>query len=69
VKDFHVDADEPTEDGKQCVMATLNLKIFPVTYTLQQTICEETQFTLCQIIEGLKPLEMFSISKLLKQLF
>ncbi|XP_062571984.1 uncharacterized protein LOC134233940 [Saccostrea cucullata] len=51
LRDFSMDADEFTEADKQCIIAVMNYKIFPITYTLQQAPCDGTYSVICQDIK------------------
>lgn len=53
VNDVDVEAFDLQDASKQCVVAILNMQIFPITYQLVATSCEESNVVICQTSYGM----------------
>lgn len=53
VKDVDIEAEELENEGKQCVVASIDFEIFPMSYTFKGTACNESHHVICQKINGL----------------
>lgn len=59
VKDVDIEAKELENEGKQCVVASIDFEIFPMSYTFIGRTCNETHHVICQNFHGLHILFKF----------
>eukprot|EP00105_Crassostrea_gigas_P005948 XP_011419709.1 PREDICTED: uncharacterized protein LOC105322590 [Crassostrea gigas] len=48
IKDVHIEAKELENEGRQCVVASIDFETFPMSYTFKGTACNETHHVICQ---------------------
>ncbi|XP_052720868.1 uncharacterized protein LOC128192314 isoform X2 [Crassostrea angulata] len=48
IKDVDIEAMELENEGKQCVVASIDFDVFPMSYTFKGTACNETHHVICQ---------------------
>lgn len=54
VKDIEIDAEDLENADKQCVVASINFEIFPMSYTFIERTCDETHHVICQNFHGMQ---------------
>lgn len=59
VKDVDIEAMELENEGKQCVVASIDFDVFPMSYTFKGTACNETHHVICQKFHGMHILFIF----------
>lgn len=53
VKDVEIDAEDLEYADKQCVVASINFEIFPMSYTFIGRTCEEKHHVICQYFHSM----------------
>lgn len=54
VKDIEIDAEDLEYADKQCVVASINFEMFPMSYTFIGRTCNETHHVICQNVRGMQ---------------